>query len=121
MKRLVLLLLLCLPACATTETAHNQGRHRSERSNHQHDHEQGEKDRDRWMWQQPRKVMKTINVTPGMTIADVGAGDGYFTFRLAERVGTPGGATWDTGERFAAAAGTPVALRAPSVPAALTC
>jgi ubiquinone/menaquinone biosynthesis C-methylase UbiE len=46
--------------------------------------------RDRWMWQQPRKVMDAIGVEAGMVIADVGAGYGYFTFPLAERVGDTG-------------------------------
>ncbi|MBO9517347.1 MAG: class I SAM-dependent methyltransferase [Porphyrobacter sp.] len=35
-------------------------------------------------------VMDLANIEPGMTVADIGAGDGYYTVRLAERVG-PGG------------------------------
>jgi ubiquinone/menaquinone biosynthesis C-methylase UbiE len=34
--------------------------------------------------------MDEIGVRPGMTVADVGAGDGWFTFYLAERVGSSG-------------------------------
>jgi ubiquinone/menaquinone biosynthesis C-methylase UbiE len=34
--------------------------------------------------------MDEIGVSPGMTVADVGAGDGWFTFYLAERVGSSG-------------------------------
>jgi ubiquinone/menaquinone biosynthesis C-methylase UbiE len=34
--------------------------------------------------------MDEIGVKEGMTVADVGAGDGYFTFHLAERVGNDG-------------------------------
>jgi ubiquinone/menaquinone biosynthesis C-methylase UbiE len=41
-------------------------------------------------WQQPEKILDAIGVHPGMTVADVGAGKGYFTFRLAERVGPEG-------------------------------
>jgi len=45
---------------------------------------------DRVKWQMPIRVMDEIGVKPGMTVADVGAGDGWFTFYLAERVGSPG-------------------------------
>ena len=36
------------------------------------------------------EVMNRAGITPGMTVADIGAGEGYYTIRLAERVG-PGG------------------------------
>jgi ubiquinone/menaquinone biosynthesis C-methylase UbiE len=45
---------------------------------------------DRAQWQMPVRVMDEIGVKPGMTVADVGAGDGWFTFYLAERVGPLG-------------------------------
>lgn len=35
-------------------------------------------------------VMAASGVTPGMTVADIGAGEGYYTIRLAERVGPRG-------------------------------
>ncbi len=41
-------------------------------------------------WQQPEKVMDAIGVMPGMTVGEVGAGEGYFTFKLAYRVGSEG-------------------------------
>jgi ubiquinone/menaquinone biosynthesis C-methylase UbiE len=44
----------------------------------------------RAQWQMPVRVMDEIGVKPGMTVADVGAGDGWFTFYLAERVGSSG-------------------------------
>lgn len=34
--------------------------------------------------------MDLAGVTPGMTVADIGAGEGYYTIRLAERVGAKG-------------------------------
>lgn len=36
---------------------------------------------------QPEKVMDVVGVKPGMIIGEVGAGTGYFTFKLARRVG----------------------------------
>jgi len=44
----------------------------------------------RTQWQIPTRVMDEIGVKPGMTVADIGAGDGWFTFYLAERVGSSG-------------------------------
>ena len=35
-------------------------------------------------------VMDLADIRPGMTIADIGAGEGYYTVRLAERVGADG-------------------------------
>ncbi len=39
---------------------------------------------------QPDKVMDVLGVAPGMVIGEVGAGYGYFTFKLAGRVGETG-------------------------------
>jgi len=41
-------------------------------------------------WQRPNEVMDELGVHAESVVADVGAGRGYFTFRLAARVG-PGG------------------------------
>lgn len=38
-------------------------------------------------WHQPEKVMDLAGVKPGMIIGEVGAGHGYFTFKLSQRVG----------------------------------
>jgi len=35
-------------------------------------------------------VMDLAGIRPGMTVADIGAGEGYYTVRLAERVGARG-------------------------------
>lgn len=35
-------------------------------------------------------VMDLADIRPGMTVADIGAGEGYYTVRLAERVGADG-------------------------------
>lgn len=44
--------------------------------------------RDRW--QQPDKVVAALGLKPGERVADLGAGSGYFTFRLAQAVGSGG-------------------------------
>lgn len=39
---------------------------------------------------QPDRVMDAIGVRPGMVVGEAGAGRGYFTFKLARRVGASG-------------------------------
>jgi ubiquinone/menaquinone biosynthesis C-methylase UbiE len=41
-------------------------------------------------YHQPDKVMDAVGVKSGMTIGEVGAGQGYFTFHLSRRVGDSG-------------------------------
>lgn len=41
-------------------------------------------------WQLPNKVIIALDIEPGDRVADIGAGGGYFTFRLAEVVGQEG-------------------------------
>lgn len=41
-------------------------------------------------WQRPAEVMDALGLAAGMRVADVGSGDGYFTFHLAARVGPTG-------------------------------
>lgn len=45
---------------------------------------------DRNAWQQPDQVMDALGITEGTRVADVGAGGGWFTVRLARRVGSSG-------------------------------
>jgi ubiquinone/menaquinone biosynthesis C-methylase UbiE len=37
-----------------------------------------------------KTVMQLADIAPGMTVADIGAGEGYYTVRLADRVGRKG-------------------------------
>jgi arsenite methyltransferase len=41
-------------------------------------------------YQRPHEVLVALNLKPGEVIADIGAGSGYFTFRIAHHVGTKG-------------------------------
>lgn len=52
---------------------------------------------DRWSNEETRdrldeadKIMDMAGIAPGMTVADIGAGEGYYTVRLAQRVGAKG-------------------------------
>ncbi len=45
---------------------------------------------DRDAVQQPEKVLDALHIQSGNTVADIGAGTGYFSLRLAKRVGPQG-------------------------------
>ncbi|MBI3799154.1 MAG: methyltransferase domain-containing protein, partial [Deltaproteobacteria bacterium] len=45
---------------------------------------------DREATEQPEKVLDALKIAPGSTVADIGAGTGYFSVRLAQRVGPQG-------------------------------
>ena len=41
-------------------------------------------------WQRTDRVIETLALAPGARVADIGAGDGYFSFHLADAVGPEG-------------------------------
>jgi ubiquinone/menaquinone biosynthesis C-methylase UbiE len=45
---------------------------------------------DRDAWQKPDQIMDALGIADGAVVADVGAGGGWFTVRLARRVGPNG-------------------------------
>jgi ubiquinone/menaquinone biosynthesis C-methylase UbiE len=45
---------------------------------------------DRDQWQQPDRVMDVLGIADGSRVGDLGAGGGWFTVRLARRVGPNG-------------------------------
>lgn len=45
---------------------------------------------DRDEWQEPDRIMDALGIATGARVADVGAGGGWFTVRLARRVGPNG-------------------------------
>ena len=48
---------------------------------------------DRDLWQKPDQIMDSLGIADGSKVADIGAGGGWFTVRLARRVG-PNGVVW---------------------------
>ena len=45
---------------------------------------------DRDAWQKPEQIMDALGIAEGSKVADIGAGAGWFTIRLARRVGPNG-------------------------------
>lgn len=45
---------------------------------------------DREAWQKPEEIMDALGIADGGAVADIGAGAGWFTMRLARRVGPNG-------------------------------
>jgi ubiquinone/menaquinone biosynthesis C-methylase UbiE len=45
---------------------------------------------DRDEWQKPEEIMDALSIADGAAVADIGAGAGWFTIRLARRVGPNG-------------------------------
>jgi predicted methyltransferase len=50
---------------------------------------------DRAVWQKPDQIMDALGIADGSKVADIGAGAGWFTMRLARRVG-PNGVVYST-------------------------
>jgi SAM-dependent methyltransferase len=45
---------------------------------------------DRDLWQRPEQIMDALGIADASVVADIGAGSGWFTIRLARRVGPRG-------------------------------
>ena len=77
-RDLVLSLSLVSAACGSTAPAHAHGVYAgAERWAQRFD------DPARDAWQRPDDVLRALDLAPTMTVADVGAGTGYFAVRLA--------------------------------------
>lgn len=83
-------LLLLVAACGSAQPAPTPSHDHHDGMPHRFEHaDQWAKqfdDPSRDAWQQPDKVVAALALTPAMTVADVGAGTGYFTVRLARAV-----------------------------------
>jgi cyclopropane fatty-acyl-phospholipid synthase-like methyltransferase len=89
---LLVFLLTALPAMA--QHHHSEMKHNPDGMKHSFEDAQrwsaifDAEDRD--SWQKPQEVVEQMAIEPGMTVADLGAGTGYFLARLAHAVGDRG-------------------------------
>ncbi len=74
------------PPPAPAEHPHDHGGGMPHRFEHADEWAKVFDDPARDAWQQPDVVIAELALTPAMTVADVGAGTGYFTVRLARAV-----------------------------------
>jgi cyclopropane fatty-acyl-phospholipid synthase-like methyltransferase len=70
-------LVAAMPAAAQTPHTHEHSFSGAERWAHYFD------DPARDAWQKPHEVIRALNLTPDAKVADIGAGTGYFSVRLA--------------------------------------
>ena len=62
---------------------HDAGRHMEHRFDDPERYAQSFDAPERDAWQMPEQVVAALEITPGAAVADIGAGTGYFTVRLA--------------------------------------
>jgi ubiquinone/menaquinone biosynthesis C-methylase UbiE len=88
---LVLLSLLLIPGTLSAQDAVKRDHHQMDRLHRDPKSYIGAlEDPKRDAYQKPQEVMMALGLKPGEVIADIGAGSGYFTFRLAHHVGDKG-------------------------------
>ena len=87
--QLLPLLLVLLAACsqpAPRHDEHQQPYHAYHRFEHAEDWVARFEDPSRDLWQKPDEVIRTFSLSPSASIADIGAGTGYFSVRFARAV-----------------------------------
>jgi ubiquinone/menaquinone biosynthesis C-methylase UbiE len=88
---LFLILLMALPSAVHAQDAVKRDDHQMHRLHNDPKAYIGAlEDPTRDAYQKPHEVLKALNIKPGEIIADIGAGSGYFTFRLSHFVGDKG-------------------------------
>lgn len=88
---IILFWLLFIPVVLSAQDAVKRDEHRMQRLHNDPKSYIGAlEDPKRDTYQKPQQVMMALGLRPGEVIADIGAGSGYFTFRLAHHVGDKG-------------------------------
>jgi ubiquinone/menaquinone biosynthesis C-methylase UbiE len=83
--------LLLIPATISAQDALKRDQHQMQRLHSDPKSYIGAlEDPKRDTYQKPQEIMMALGLKPGEVIADIGAGSGYFTFRLALHVGEKG-------------------------------
>jgi len=91
LPRFALLALLLIPVSVTAQDAMKRDAHQMHRLHSDPKAYIGAlEDPSREAYQKPHEVLSALDLKPGEVIADIGAGSGYFTFRLAHHVGNTG-------------------------------
>jgi arsenite methyltransferase len=91
MNTLLFLTLLTLPVAVTAQDAVKRDAHEMHRLHGDPRAYIGAlEDPKRDVYQKPQEVMTALGIKPGEVIADIGAGSGYFAFRLAHHAGDKG-------------------------------
>jgi ubiquinone/menaquinone biosynthesis C-methylase UbiE len=89
--RLILVAILLLPKMLLAQDAVKRDEHQMQRLHNDPKAYLGAlEDPKRDAYQKPHEVLAALKLKPGEVIADIGAGSGYFTFRLAHNVGEKG-------------------------------
>jgi ubiquinone/menaquinone biosynthesis C-methylase UbiE len=87
----VLFTLLLVPGTISAQDAVKRDEHQMQRLHRDPKSYIGAlEDPKRDAYQKPHEVLTALNLKPGEAIADIGAGSGYFTFRLAHHLGDKG-------------------------------
>ncbi len=89
-KKLLLIVAVSLLAVPSNVISDISQEHKHEQQGSIQYKELLERQRVRMYWQMPLRVMDELGIKSGMTVADVGAGIGYFTLKIAQRLGETG-------------------------------
>ena len=84
MRHLLALAMACSLLSVTVFAAEEHQRHRQPADIKQYLEQLDSEDRDQY--QKPRQVIEALNLKPGLAVADLGSGSGYFTRRFIEAV-----------------------------------
>ena len=84
MRHLLSLAMTCCLLSVTVFAAEEHQRHRQPTDIKQYLEQLDSEDRDQY--QKPRQVIDALNLKPGLAVADLGSGSGYFTRRFIEAV-----------------------------------